>query len=115
MSKTKKVFQALSAAAALTLSSTAFAAVERTFCVFDIIGASGDTYNMMKDYKTAALAWGVDVELKPYTDEKIASEISRPTSVMPLFSPASAVASSTATPAAWIPSAPFPATTPCKP
>ena len=74
MSKTKKVFQALSAAAALTLSSTAFAAVERTFCVFDIIGASGDTYNMMKDYKTAALAWGVDVELKPYTDEKIASE-----------------------------------------
>ncbi|MGB1221614.1 MAG: hypothetical protein ACPG43_08740, partial [Alcanivoracaceae bacterium] len=35
-----------------------------TLCVFDIIGASGDIYNMMKDYKTAALQWGVDINLK---------------------------------------------------
>jgi hypothetical protein len=45
-----------------------------TLCVFDIIGASGDIYNMMKDYKTAALQWGVDINLKVYTDEKIAAE-----------------------------------------
>ncbi|NOQ34805.1 MAG: hypothetical protein GQ569_02805 [Methylococcaceae bacterium] len=28
----------------------------------------------MKDYKTAALAWGVELELKPYTSERVAAE-----------------------------------------
>jgi hypothetical protein len=55
-------------------ASTASAAVERTLCVFDIVGASGDTFNLMKDYKTAALNWGVNFDLKVYTDEKIAAE-----------------------------------------
>ena len=64
---------AATAALALTLNP-AHAAEKRTMCVFDIIGANGDIYNIMKDYKTAALGWGIDLELKPYTDEKIASE-----------------------------------------
>ena len=64
---------AATAALALTFSP-AQAAEERTMCVFDIIGANGDIYNIMNDYKTAALGWGVDLELKPYTDEKIAAE-----------------------------------------
>jgi hypothetical protein len=64
---------AATAALALTLSP-AQAAEKRSMCVFDISGANGDIYNIMKDYKTAALGWGVDLELKPYTDEKIASE-----------------------------------------
>ena len=64
---------AATAALALTISP-AQAAEERSMCVFDIIGANGDIYNIMKDYKTAALGWGVDLELKPYTDEKIAAE-----------------------------------------
>lgn len=64
---------AATAALALTLNP-AQAAEKRTMCVFDIIGANGDIYNIMKDYKTAALGWGIDLELKPYTDEKIASE-----------------------------------------
>lgn len=51
-----------------------FAAEKRTLCVFDIVGTSGDVYNMMTDYKTAAINWGVDIELKVYTDEKIAAE-----------------------------------------
>ena len=29
---------------------------------------------MMKDYRTAAVGWGVEFDMKPYTDEKIASE-----------------------------------------
>ena len=53
---------------------TAHAAEKRTLCVFDIIGTSGDTYNLMKDYRTAALNWGIDFNLKVYTDEKIAAE-----------------------------------------
>ena len=55
-------------------SLNAQAAEKRSLCVFDIIGASGDIFNIMKDYKTAALEWGVDLELRPYTDEKIAAE-----------------------------------------
>jgi hypothetical protein len=55
-------------------SLNASAAVQRTLCVFDIIGTGGDTFNMMRDYKTAALNWGVDLDLKVYTDEKIAAE-----------------------------------------
>ncbi len=47
---------------------------ERTVCVFDIVGASGDVYNMMQDYRAAAREWGVDVQLRAYTDEQIAME-----------------------------------------
>ncbi|HET8707026.1 MAG TPA: putative solute-binding protein [Pseudomonadales bacterium] len=50
------------------------AAAKKTLCVFDIVGTQGDVYNMMKDYKLAALNWGVDFDLKSYTDEKIAAD-----------------------------------------
>ncbi len=70
----KALTAAATAALALTFTPAAQAAEKRTMCVFDIIGANGDIYNIMKDYKTAALGWGIDLELKPYTDEKIASE-----------------------------------------
>lgn len=58
---------------AVTLSFAA-QAKKHTVCVFDIVGAHGDVFNLMKDYQLEALNWGVDIELKPYTDEKIASE-----------------------------------------
>ena len=48
--------------------------VERELCVFDIVGSSGDIYNMMEDYRTAALEWGVDLDLRAYTDEAVAFE-----------------------------------------
>jgi hypothetical protein len=54
--------------------SQARAADERSVCVYDPSGANGDIFQMMKEYKAAALEWGVAFELKPYTDEKIASE-----------------------------------------
>lgn len=50
------------------------APVKKTLCVFDIVGTQGDVFNMMKDYKIAALNWGVDFDLKSYTDEKIAAD-----------------------------------------
>jgi ABC-type sugar transport system substrate-binding protein len=62
-------FVALAAAAVLGLASLpASAAEKRSLCIFDIVGQSGDTFNMMRDYRTAALAWGVDFDLKVYTD-----------------------------------------------
>ena len=47
---------------------------KRTFCVFDIVGTQGPVYDIMKDYRLAALNWGIDFEMKSYTDEKIATE-----------------------------------------
>ena len=65
----------LAAAALFGLATVpATAAEKRTLCVFDIVGQSGDVFNMMRDYRTAAVGWGVDFELKVYTDEKIATE-----------------------------------------
>ena len=57
---------------ALALSNSAAARVDRTLCVFDVVGANGDTYQMMKQYVLAAQQWGVNFELKPYTDEALA-------------------------------------------
>lgn len=47
---------------------------KRVFCVFDIIGKSGPIYNAMQEYRLEALKWGVDLEIKPYTDEKVTVE-----------------------------------------
>ncbi len=43
-----------------------------SICVFDPLGGNGSLFNMMKDYRNAAFEWGVDVEPRAYTDEKIA-------------------------------------------
>lgn len=62
------IFTALMTINAAALSET------RTLCVFDLLGANGPTFSQMKDYKTAALAWGVELILKPYTSEHITVE-----------------------------------------
>ena len=61
------------AALTLSLAGTASAA-KLPLCVFDISGANGDTFTAAKEYQTAALAWGVDFELKPYSNEKAAAD-----------------------------------------
>lgn len=68
----KKITAALAIAASAMLSSTAQA--KQTFCVFDLVGTAGDVYALMKDYALAAKGWGADIELKPYTDERVAAE-----------------------------------------
>jgi hypothetical protein len=64
----------LATGAALAFSANAVAAPKQVLCVWDILGAQGDVFNMMKDYQLAAAKWGASIELRPYTDEKIASE-----------------------------------------
>ena len=46
----------------------------KTVCVFDLLGANGPIFSQMKDYKTAALEWGAELILKPYTSERVAGE-----------------------------------------
>jgi hypothetical protein len=66
---------ALSIGCILTLIGGASAQTEnRTLCVFDPSGANGDLFQSMKDYRGAALSWGVNFSLKPYTDEKTLAE-----------------------------------------
>ncbi len=43
-------------------------------CVYDPSGANGDIFTMMKEYAVSATEWGAEIQLKPYTDEKIAAE-----------------------------------------
>lgn len=58
--------------AASLLSSPAQAA--QKVCVYDFIGASGDLFNMVRDYALAMQRDGVFMELKGYNDEAAALE-----------------------------------------
>lgn len=64
----------ISALCLLGLAGTAMAGEARTLCVYDPSGANGDAFATMKDYQVAATEWGIDFELKPYTNEKTASD-----------------------------------------
>ena len=53
----------------LLLLGLATAARAQVFCVYDPLGTQGDFYNMARDYQLAAKRWGLEIELKPYTDD----------------------------------------------
>lgn len=59
-------------AVTLGLSASLVQADTKSMCVFDVIGANGDIYNLMKDYALEMKGHGVDLKLKPYTDEGVA-------------------------------------------
>ena len=46
----------------------------RTLCVFSLIGAQGDLWEQMEDYRVAAAGWGEPVTLRVFTDERVAAE-----------------------------------------
>ena len=52
-------------------SPSAFA---QNICVFDPLGAQGDNYSLLKDYALTATQWGANIELKPFSDERAATE-----------------------------------------
>ncbi len=67
--------KAITTGLALVLMGTVSPAMAKNkACVFDILGAGGDVFNLSKDYVLAAKNFGADVELEAFTDEKIASE-----------------------------------------
>lgn len=49
-------------------------AMAQSLCVFSVQGTQGELYGQMKDFALAARGWGVDLELKAFVDERIASE-----------------------------------------
>lgn len=61
--------------AGLLLSSAqATAPVPVKMCAFMFMGEGGPEHQMLLDYQTAALEWGVKLELKSYTSDKIVAE-----------------------------------------
>lgn len=46
----------------------------RTLCVFSLIGAQGELWEQMEDYRVAAAGWGEPVSLRVVTDERVAAE-----------------------------------------
>jgi len=62
------------AAIAASVMLSPVAQAKQTICVFDVLGTQGDVYAMMKDYALMATKWGATIELKSYTDERIAAE-----------------------------------------
>lgn len=68
-----RTLAAVSASTLLTLASLPAEAAQR-FCVYDMLGAAGDLYNMAKDYVVAMQRHGVSVELKGYNNEGVATE-----------------------------------------
>lgn len=67
-------------AAAVLFSATASAQsdnqdmIKRSFCVFDPIGANGPLFAIAKSFKPVALRDGIELDMRAYTDEKIAAE-----------------------------------------
>lgn len=61
--------------AALALALTAASAAQaQKLCIYDPVGANGNAFAMAKDYALVAKTWGVNLELKAYTDERVAAE-----------------------------------------
>lgn len=72
---TRNTLRVLAGIGALALSVPSTAApIKREFCLFDIVGKAGPIYNAMQEYRLEALKWGVDMQIKPYTDERVTVE-----------------------------------------
>ncbi len=48
--------------------------LERSFCVFDPVGANGPLFAITKTFRPVALKEGIQLNLRAYTDEKVAAE-----------------------------------------
>ena len=54
-------------------SSALHALEKKSICVWDPVGANGPVMTFYSDLKPKAISWGIDLEFKAYTDEKVAS------------------------------------------
>ncbi len=61
-------------ASTVLILATSVQAKTQKMCIFDPLGAQGDSFSMSKDYAIAAKRWGANLTLIPYTDERIAAE-----------------------------------------
>lgn len=67
----EKTILALSALATLGMASNVQAA-KVDVCIFDLLGKSGESYQMAQEWALAAKGWGADINLIPRQDEAVA-------------------------------------------
>ncbi|WP_374574342.1 putative solute-binding protein [Acinetobacter sp.] len=67
----KKTFLSLAALSAIGFSGAAQAA-KVDICVFDLLGKSGESFQMAQEWALAAKSWGAEVNLIPRQDEAVA-------------------------------------------
>ncbi|MDX1635566.1 MAG: putative solute-binding protein [Marinobacter sp.] len=76
-SLTCRLLAAVLLSASLTLPALAQESgeiLDRSFCVFDPVGANGPLFAITKTFRPAALKEGIRLDLRAYTDEKVAAE-----------------------------------------
>ncbi|HEX6592131.1 MAG TPA: putative solute-binding protein [Moraxellaceae bacterium] len=56
------------------LAAVPACASAQVFCVYDPMGTQGEVFSVAKDYQFVAKTWGVNIDLKAYTDERVAAE-----------------------------------------
>lgn len=56
------------------MQTSSMAGSGQKICVYDLLGASGDIYQMSKDYALEAKKHGVTLDLRAYTDERVATQ-----------------------------------------
>lgn len=69
-------FKSLRSAAfvGIALAFGASAQANQKICVYDLLGNSGDVFNQARDYALEMQKNGAQIELKAYTDERVATE-----------------------------------------
>jgi hypothetical protein len=66
--------QRLLSAALLTLLAASGAQAAQKVCVFDPLGTVGDVHRALEDYRLYMAKFGAELQLKTYTDERVAVE-----------------------------------------
>lgn len=63
--------RALFCVLALLLGSNAFAGLQRTMCLFDPVGSSGDMYALLEEFRREVKTWGVELQLRAIDNESV--------------------------------------------
>lgn len=58
----------------IVMASFAQPALAQKICVFSLVGAQGELWSLMTDFKLAAAGWGEEIALRVFTDERVAAE-----------------------------------------
>lgn len=67
-----KIRQLFTGVAAMLFSLNSFALEKKSLCVWDPVGKNGPVMTFYAELKPKAISWGIDLELRAYTDEKVA-------------------------------------------
>lgn len=74
MALPRAIWLALTAAIFAATAQAAAPLQKVSFCIYDPLGTRGDAFGLARDHALTARQWGVDMALRAYTDERVATE-----------------------------------------